>query len=85
MSELEKVNKFSNKVSPKGEPKLFITSPFGLLVKAFTEEEVKDYVIVYVRGQYEIPEDELRSLLEDTLQISEAKVVDLKEGDEPHS
>lgn len=81
MSELEKVNKFVAKVSPKGEPKLFITSPFGMLIRAYTVEEARIYTLNKVAKD----DKEINTLLEQNLYIKEIELIDLVEGDGTHS
>ena len=81
MSELAKVNKFSDKVSPKGEPKLFLVYPGNRLVRAYTEEEVKDYMY----KSYDHGRGILLEMLSRHLEITEVEIIDITEGDEPHS
>lgn len=99
MSELLKVNKFSAEVSPKGEPKLFLmVHPYEVypevIARAYTELDFIDYlakspeIIEDLQLDYEEPtlsKEDVRGRIKRILHIREISVVDLTEGDEPHS
>lgn len=98
MSELLKVNKFSDKVSPKGELKLFLmVHPYKaypeVIARAYTELDFIDYlatlpeIIEDLQLDYEptLSKEDVRGKIKHILHIREVSVIDLTEGDEPHS
>lgn len=98
MSELLKVNKFSAEVSPKGEPKLFLmVHPYEVypevIARAYTELDFIDYlakspeIIEDLQLDYGtiLSKEDARAKIKHILHIREVSVIDLTEGDEPHS